>query len=196
MSRYSAASRRGLVVDAVLRNRSPQGLSLVTGRNTGRGDKTGLSCQPIRQENRGVSKAFQPDSLLDLTGRRRGGNREALKCLQGASGKTPFRARVRGTPSRSAALHFRIDHWTITTMQQSNNQIIELGQPILTNLERHSRNDLAESGGSRARWGTRKLRRICTRQACPSTRFPKLTDLREALVTGAAQAGASVEGAP
>ena len=46
--------------------------SLVTERNTGRGDKTG------RQENRGFSKAFQPDSLLDLAGSRTEENREAL----------------------------------------------------------------------------------------------------------------------
>ena len=46
---------------------------------TGRGDKTGLSCHPMLRENRGFSKAFQPDSLLDLTGSRTEKNREALR---------------------------------------------------------------------------------------------------------------------
>ena len=43
--------------DAVRRELVSDGLrSLVTGRNTGRGDKTGLSCHPMRQENRGFQR--------------------------------------------------------------------------------------------------------------------------------------------
>src|SRR5271166_5296957 len=72
---------------------------LVTGRNTGRGDKTGLSCHPMRQENRGFSKAFQPDSLLDLTGSRTEENREALSDYRERLLKRrPFRVRVRSAP--------------------------------------------------------------------------------------------------
>src|SRR5271165_1519517 len=62
-------------------------------------DKTGLSCHPIRQENRGVSKAFQPDSLLDLTGSRTEENREALSDYRERLLKRrPFRVRVRSAP--------------------------------------------------------------------------------------------------
>ena len=69
--------------------------SLVTGRNTGRGDKTGLSCRPMRQENRGFSEAFQPDSLLDLTGSRTEENREAFMIRERLLKRRPFRVRVR-----------------------------------------------------------------------------------------------------
>ena len=73
--------------------------SLVTGRNTGRGDKTGLSCRPMRQENRGFSEAFQPDSLLDLTGSRTEENREAISDYRERLLKRrPFRVRVRSAP--------------------------------------------------------------------------------------------------
>ena len=54
---------------------------------------------------------------------------------------------------------------------------------------------LAESGRSRA--GGASLGAYAQDDCVlPTTRFPNLTDLREALVTETAQAGASVEGAP
>ena len=75
-------------------------------------------------------------------------------------------------------------------------QMTELGQAIFTPgviLEMI----LAESGRSSA-GGARGSLRAYAQDDCvlPSTHFPNLTDLREALVTETAQAGASVEGVP
>ena len=63
----------------------------------------------MRQENRGFSKAFQPDSLLDLTGSRTEENREALSDYRERLLKRrPFRALPSVVDTKATILRVRI----------------------------------------------------------------------------------------
>ena len=73
----------------------------------------------------------------------------------------------------------------------------ELGQPFLLTVGVILEMILAESGRSSAGGARGSLDAYAQDDyVLPSTQFPNLTDLREALVTETAQAEASVEGTP